>query len=451
MTRSPSLTTIVPLLAVLALPAIGHAATFSDELSDLREAVSFGKVSGTARYRYEYVEQENIDEKAYASTLRTALGYETKSYHGITGFAQFEGVFLVGEDHYRNADNLDTRYPLVADTPTVELNQAWGQYICPKDPWKTAARWGRQEILLGNQRMVGNVAWRQDQQTFDGGSVTTTPWNSDGKSVSLGYSYLYRVNRIFPDDSLTSAAVPGAFGRLDMDTHVGQGTFKWDGIGQLHLYGLFLDYDSDVATVIVTSTATLGGRLSGVIKATDDVGVLYGAEYANQTDYGSNPNDYSVAYYQGEVGALFAGVTLKYGYNVLEGSDSTLAPQGNPAANEKFTTPLATGHAFNGWCDMFLNTPQNGLEAHQISLSYNPSFLKGLTLTGVYYILNAESVSQHFGDEIDLLAEYKVASFPGLLVGAKYAMFDGDEVDVPGAVDLPEEVTKFWLYTQYAF
>ena len=100
MTRSPSLSSIVPLLAVLALPAIGHAATFSDEMSDLREAVTFGKVSGTARYRFEHVDQENLDPKANASTLRLALGYESKSYHGFTGFVQFEGVFgLNGDDH----------------------------------------------------------------------------------------------------------------------------------------------------------------------------------------------------------------------------------------------------------------------------------------------------------------------------------------------------------------
>ncbi|HEX3132794.1 MAG TPA: hypothetical protein VHX44_04335, partial [Planctomycetota bacterium] len=134
MTRSPSPSTLVPLLAVLALPTIGYAATIGDELSDLREAITYGKVSGTARYRYEYVDQDGpaaIVNKANASTLRAALGYESKSYHGFSGFMQFEGVFaLNGEDHYRNAENNKTTYPLVADTPTVEMNQAYGQYIC---------------------------------------------------------------------------------------------------------------------------------------------------------------------------------------------------------------------------------------------------------------------------------------------------------------------------------
>lgn len=439
MTCSSSLRYLVPLLAFAALPSIGHGATISDELTELREALSFGKVSGTARYRYERVDQENLDEISNASTLRAALGYETKNYHGFTGFMQFEGVFLIGEDNYRNAENGKTTYPLVADTPTVEMNQAWLQYVCPKDPWKTQVRWGRQDINMTNQRIVGTVGWRQDHQTYDGGGISTTPYNSDGKSLMLGYNYIYRVNRIFPDDS---AANPFQ-GRLDMDTHLGQGLFKIDGLGQLHVYGLFLDYgDGYAAAVTNLSSATIGARASGALKAGSEVSVLYGAEYASQSDYGSNDNDYTAAYYQAEIGAAAVGFVVKYGYSVLEGESAT----------EKFTTPLATLHAFDGWVDMFLNTPNTGLETHQFTLSYVPPALKGLTLSVIGYIFNSESTGDHFGNEVDLLAEYKVASFPGLLIGGKYGYFDGDDI---AGVLAPhagaEDVSKFWLYTQYSF
>jgi hypothetical protein len=440
MTRSPSLRYLVPLLALGTFPSFGHAATLGDELTELREAITFGKVSGAARYRYERVDQENIDEVSNASTLRAALGYESKNYHGFTGFMQFEGVFLVGDDNYRNAENGKTTYPLVADTPMVEMNQAWLQYVCPQDPWKTQVRWGRQEINLTNQRFVGAVGWRQDSQTYDGGGVNTTPYNSDGKNLMLGYHYIYRVNRIFPDDSVANPFQ----GRLDMDTHLGQALFKWDGIGQLHAYGLFLDYgDGYAAAVTNLSSATIGARASGVIKATPDIGVIYGLEYASQSDYGSNTQDYDAAYYQGELGVAYMGFTLKYGYSVMEGSD---------APNERFTTPLATLHAFDGWVDMFLNTPMAGLKTHQITLSYTPPMLKGLTLTAVYYSFDADANSDHFGEELDLLAEYKVASFPGLLVGVKYGQFTGEDIaGIPAPHAGADEVDKFWLYTQYSF
>lgn len=438
-----SLPAVVPLLAFLALPTMGHAASVADELSDLREALAFGKVSGTIRYRYENVDQSNVTKDANASTLRGALGYETKSYHGITTFAQFEGVWAVGEDHYRSATNGKpaATYPLVADQPSVELQQAWAQYVCPVDPWKTAVRFGRQEINLSNQRLVGAIAWRQDQQSFDSVGVSSMPYNEGATNLSFGYHFLSRVNRIFPDGTVTNPFQ----GNLDMSTHLAQATYKLDGLGQIVGYGLFLDYDNNVAAVTNNSSSTLGARASGAYKLNDTLSALYGAEYARQSDYGSNTNSYDAGYMQAEVGAMWQDFTLKYGYNVLQGDSAT----------DKFTTPLATGHAFNGWADVFLNTPNGGLKGHSLSLIYVPSMVKGLTLTGIGYLFNGESNSAHYGNELDLLAEYKVSQFPGLMIGVKFARFVGDEVNsmtgasVTGAT--AEDLTKTMVYTQYTF
>jgi hypothetical protein len=438
-----SLPAVVPLLAFLALPTVGHAASVADELSDLREALAFGKASGTIRYRFENVDQSGVAKDANASTLRGVLGYETKSYHGITTFAQFEGVWAVGEDNYRSGTNgkAAATYPLVADQPSVELQQAWAQYVCPLDSWKTAVRFGRQEINLSNQRLVGSVAWRQDQQSFDGVGISSMPYNAGATNLTFGYHYLNRVNRVFPDSSVTNPFQ----GNLDMSTHLAQATYKLDGYGQLVAYGLFLDYDGTVAAVTNNSSRTLGARASGAYKLNDTLSALYGAEYARQGDYGSNTNSYDAGYYQAEVGATWEDFTLKYGYSVLQGDSAT----------DKFTTPLATGHAFNGWADVFLNTPNGGLKAHSLSLIYLPSVVKGLTLTGIGYVFKGESNSDHYGNELDLMADYKISQFPGLMVGVKFARFVGDKVNsmtgasVTGAT--AEDLTKTMVFTQYTF
>ncbi len=437
------LSALVPLLALFALPTMGEAATIADELSDLREALAFGKASGTLRYRYEHVDQSSVAKDANASTLRGVLGYETKNYHGITAFAQFEGVWGVGQDLYRNATNGQpaATYPLVADQPSVELQQAWAGYTCPVDPWKTTLRYGRQEILLSNQRIIGAVAWRQDHQSFDGAGISTMPYHAGATNLSVGYHYLTRVNRIFPDGT----GVNPFQGNLDMDTSVAQATYKLDGIGQVVGYGVFLDYDSDVAAVTTLSSSTIGARASGAIKTGDSLSVLYGAEYAYQSDFGSNTNTYDAGYYQLELGATWSDFTVKYGYNVLEGASAT----------DKFTTPLATGHAFNGWADVFLNTPNAGLKGHALSLIWMPSMIKGLTLTGVGYVFDSQSLSEHYGNELDLMAEYKISQFPGLMVGVKFARFVGDDVtamtgaSVAGAT--AEDLTKTMVFTQYVF
>jgi hypothetical protein len=267
------------------------------------------------------------------------------------------------------------------------------------------------------------------------------PYNEGATNLSFGYHFLSRVNRIFPDGT---GANPFQ-GNLDMSTHLAQATYKLDGFGQIVGYGLFLDYDNNVAAVTNNSSSTLGARASGAYKLNDTLSALYGAEYARQSDYGSNTNSYDAGYMQAEIGAMWQDFTLKYGYNVLQGDSAT----------DKFTTPLATGHAFNGWADVFLNTPNGGLKGHSLSLIYMPSMVKGLTLTGIGYLFNGESNSAHYGNELDLLAEYKVSQFPGLMIGVKFARFVGDEVNsmtgasVTGAT--AEDLTKTMVYTQYMF
>ena len=49
----------------------------------------------------------------------------------------------------------------------------------------------RQRLPIGNRRFVGNVGWRQHEQTFD----TLSAVNTSLEGLALSYTYLYRVNR----------------------------------------------------------------------------------------------------------------------------------------------------------------------------------------------------------------------------------------------------------------
>jgi hypothetical protein len=74
----------------------------------------------------------------------------------------------------------------------------------------------------------------------------------------------------------------------------------------------------------------------------------YRAEFAWQTDYADYnfADGYETEYYTLELGATIKPFNWGAGYEVL-GSDN----------GSGFKTPLATLHAFNGWADVFLNTP----------------------------------------------------------------------------------------------
>ena len=52
----------------------------------------------------------------------------------------------------------------MADPKGTEVNQAWIKYTVDN----ISGTYGRQRILQGNQRFIGGVGWRQNEQTYDG-------------------------------------------------------------------------------------------------------------------------------------------------------------------------------------------------------------------------------------------------------------------------------------------
>ncbi len=71
-----------------------------------RAATSFldafrrGKPALDLRYRYENVDQDSFEKDARASTLRTALGFRTLEWKGLSLFVEAENVATLGNDLY---------------------------------------------------------------------------------------------------------------------------------------------------------------------------------------------------------------------------------------------------------------------------------------------------------------------------------------------------------------
>ncbi|MEI8045213.1 MAG: hypothetical protein WCL11_27625, partial [Verrucomicrobiota bacterium] len=80
------------------------------------------------------------------------------------------------------------------------------------------------------------------------------------------------------------------------------------------------------------------------------------------------------------------------GYEVLEGNGTI-----------GFATPLATLHAFNGWADMFLSTPANGLKDFYLKAGYSlpADFVaaKSLNLSAIWHDHRTEALAQGIGSE----------------------------------------------------
>lgn len=359
----------------------------------LEEAFSDGKASANIRYRYEAVDDSTNDD-AGASTLRTRLGFTTSDKFDLSVHMDFEHVTRIGDADFNSTLNGQTQYAVVADPATEELNQAFLKY---KFMENGAAMAGRQRIILDNARFIGNVGWRQNEQTFDAIRISSKPV----KDLTVELANLQQINTI------TGGSVEVNANLLN----VGYGAFPG---GKLTGYAYLLEYDK----APTNSNSIYGLRYKG--KADK---LLYTLEYATQADYGDNPNSFDTDYLFGELGYKIADKTSVFIAMETLGSDDGAVG---------FQTPLATKHAFNGWADKFLGTPANGLKDTYLKAVSN---VGGVKLVAMYHDFSADNGSADYGTELDLLAVKKLSNSTKVLL--KFADYDADTFST--------DTQKIWL------
>ncbi|MEM8936357.1 MAG: hypothetical protein AAGC77_08120 [Pseudomonadota bacterium] len=377
--------------------------------SALQEAIDSSKPIFNARIRYETVSQDGIALDADAVTYRLRAGFQTGSLWDTTALIEFDHIRDL-EDDFNSTINGRTQFPVVADPNATELNRI---QLVNKSLPDTTITLGRQRIKLDNDRFVGNVGWRQNEQTFDAVRVVNT--SVDG--LKLDVTYIDQVNRIFGDDS--------PMGRWDSESFLINANYKLpiDGV-KANVTGFIYLLDFDSAPGASSQTF-------GVNAAASTSGFTLKGTYAAQSDYGAQPTDYSADYYTVEGSYANSGFVGKVGYEVLTG-DGTIG----------FSTPLATLHAFNGWADVFLATPATGIEDLYGDISYTKKSLGPLDLLKVgvvYHSYSSESTSADYGSEVGVVGVAKMKKFTVL---TKYTNYDSD--------GFATDRSKFWLQLDFA-
>jgi Alginate export len=403
------------LLYFWALPAFSQTppAAPPAPVSEVAEMLTQGVLSLDMRYRYEYVDEDNFDDEANASTLRSKVAFQSAVYEGVSFLAELSNVSYIGDDDFNSTENGETQYPVVADPDGTELNQAWARYI-----WKELSGiYGRQGIVYDDQRFIGDVAWRQNEQTYDG---LRAGWISKA-GVSLDYAYVYGVNRIFgPDDSNAQPS------QWEGNNNLVRLEYKFLETQSIVGFAYLLDIDDRTRWLpnltVNNSTDSYGIRYSGTFGA-----FAARASYAFQSNAGDSNLDYDANYFLTEGEANFFGVKGTLGYEVL-GSDNGVG----------FKTPLATLHKFQGWADKFLVTPADGVEDAYIGVSGD---VGPVNLAAIWHDFQSEKGSDDFGDELDLQATWPVNKMFTLQL--KYAKFDGDDAAVY------KDTQKAWLTVQF--
>ena len=165
-----------------------------------------------------------------------------------------------------------------------EMGADSGRYYSVNVPLKegiddTSVVVGRQRLILDNARFVGNVGWRQNEQTFDAIKVS----NKSFKDVELTLAHISQVNNI------RSLAVGTSHNLLNA-------RFDKTPVGTITAYAYLLDNDASTA-----DTDTFGARLKGKSDS-----FLYTAELAQQSEGGDSSTDFSATYAFAELGDLNA-------------------------------------------------------------------------------------------------------------------------------------------------
>jgi hypothetical protein len=412
--------------SLLALSVMSGSA-MADVTQQVEDALNFyhygknGAVKIDLNYRYENVDQDRgAPRTANANTARLRAGLLSPVFHGLQGYAEYEGN-LAMQDDYNSTRNGNTGYSTVADPEKSELNQLWISYAGIPD---TVIKGGRQRIKFDDDRFIGNVGWRQMETTFDSVLVTHNNQQLFGLTVNAGY--IGNVQTFTATNEHVEAPI------LNVNYKVGD-------YGNLVGYGYWLDYtEGNEAVTREKSSQTYGLRMSNfqkpgdTLKLGDNYGLVYTAEWGHQEDYG-----HGRIKYEADRINLMGGFTA---YNfTFQGAMEQLDGKG---ANKTFDTPLGTNHAFQGWADLFLVTPNAGIR--DVFGTVISTLDRGsVVLTGVYHDFTDDTGRFHYGKEYDFSALKKFGKHYSVL--AKYAYYDADSFG--GTTD----TQKIWVQGNISF
>ncbi len=394
----------------------------------ISDAIAGGKLLLEVRARYEYVDQANLAKRGRSLSERMRIGWETADWRGFKALVEFEDVRHADYGHYNVAVpggaslNGKTAYPIINDPSVTELNRGQLTWTPSANLTLTA---GRQRVLIDDQRFIGNVGWRQDEQTFDG--VRTDLAFGRFKAT---YAYLTRVNRIL-----------GELKDWDSDSHLVNVT--WSPAEQLRLEGFV--YALDFSNSAANSSITKGVRASGKTW----VGLYqlaYDATWARQSDWRNTPAPYDLDYWQVDAAGTFDIWTAKLDYEVLDGNGT-----------RGFTTPLATTHGFQGWADAWVQplggnkSFVDGLKDFNVTLNVKPRFKLAYwfntDLIVRYHDFNDQRTGAALAHEWD--AQLQAAITPKLTAALKWADFKRESSVPVGTAAPPASRTKVWFTLEY--
>lgn len=336
------------IIALASITTVVHAGTVPEAPVEAPpETDPWIKPTLNIRARFEYGDTGGL-QSSKAFTTRERVGLMTREMYGFSALVEGEFTQAIVDDYAISLNQpgvtpFNPGQTNIDDPETNELNQAWIQW----KGYDTAIKAGRQRIILDNANFIGNVGWRQNEQTYDGISLT----NESVEGLTLFYSYLNRANRIFGSDA--------SFGLRSFAGDIHLFNARYEGIENTSLtaYAYLMDFDKTAAPIpggappAAPGTNYLSNNTFGGIASTKLGDWAFRAEAAYQTDADST--------------AAFVDDSNFFHFNVdYTGFEGHTFGLGWAYLDQDFVQPLSTAHAFNGFADVFLG--------RQVGVALNP-------------------------------------------------------------------------------
>jgi len=368
--------------------------------------------SGEARFRGEW-DGRTVGVGDDAATLsRIRLGARAALTDWIGAFAQLQDARAWGTEGNTltdaSADQLDLHQGF------VELGRADG----------VLARIGRQEVILGDERLVGAVGWTNTGRAFDGvravGSGGGVEWSAFWMNVA-------------ERDALQATGTDPQANQGEGDDGWLLGGFATTKVGKLTAELTALA-DKDAITA---ESYTLNLRLHGA------AGVL---QYEGAGAYQFGP-DRAAWFASARAGLGAKAGSLAVQADVLSGDD-------DPDAGDvkAFNTLYATNHKFYGYMDYFLNPGGQLDEAGLVDLMLrgrlDPSPATQVRADLHHFRLAQERAGERtLGTEMDLVGTWTMAKYAVLEAGAGLFLPEDVATAVVPAFAAGSDPT-YWGYVQ---
>jgi len=398
---------IILLLAAMLPPAImsvGAAPAAEWSVSaDLRE-----RYQSFANFNFNSA--VNNDRQEFDSRLYLKAGADFG--HGWRLFLQPQAVLIRAHSQAAGTRNLSQ----------ADLYQAWLQYTLGD----LSVRIGRQQLVYGDQRLLGHLGWKDVARTFDG---VRGRYHSGALKLDLFAVHPADIVAMTP-----GVAAPQGQSLVTWEDRSLLGAYATYGVAPqsgIDVYLINWRHNQQVAVGRGRNINTFGARLfgrAGGFDATAEA-VFQRGSWANgvsqQASAYAVKAGYSIDFWNSRIG-------IEYDYS--PGDDKA-----DPTTHKTFVFPFHTNHAHYGEMDLFswanmkdlrvsLNTtPLTGLtlnaNAHLLYLAEAKGDWLNVVSTGVLFAGAPGYTQTRAGSEIDLKLIYRVVAVKGLKLVGLYGLF----------------------------